>query len=160
MTTLNDINLKSNKFKTFSTSDIASICAEALSCMNVLLRAGSPVPKEESFISSLWTIATNVISIKDLCHNTYRFISVMKMIKLSNPYLGFQDMLLDDSTAAQYPVLGELRIFLTEYSNNPVRLQDLCRIVIRRELKDSPDVHCKDLPVPQKLKDFVLFETV
>ena len=67
-------------------------------------------------------------------------------------------MLLEDTTVAKYPTLLDLRMFVLEYSNSPVRLQDLCRTVIREELKDSPLQHSKYLPMPQKLKDFVLFE--
>ena len=83
---------------------------------------------------------------------------MMKMIKLSRPSFTSTDMLLEDTTVSKYPTLFDLRMFVLEYSNNPLRLQDLCRTVIREELKDSPLQHSRDLPVPQKLKDFVLFE--
>ena len=116
------------------------------------------MPNDPSFISSLWTIAENVIDSSKLCSNTLLFISVMKMIKLSRPCLTSTDMLLEDPTVAKYPTLLDLRTFVLEYSNSPVRLQDLCRTVIREELKDSPLQYAKDLPMPQKLKDFVLFE--
>ena len=137
---------------------MATICGNALHCIEQLLCAGSSVPMDGTFISSLWTIAENVLKANELCQNTQRFLSVMKMIKLSCPNLTCSDMLIEDGEITKYPTLSELRSFVLDYTNSPLRLQDLCRTVIRNELRDSPHQACKELPVPQKLKDFVMFE--
>ena len=139
---------------------MATICGNALHCIEQLVRAGSSVPVDGTYISSLWTIAENILNANELCQNTQRFISVMKMIKLSCPKLTCPDMLIGDSEITNYPTLSELRSFVLDYTNSPLRLQDLCRTVIRNELRDNPYQSCKELLVPQKLKDFVMFENM
>ena len=69
-------------------------------------------------------------------------------------------MLLEDRVITKYPILSELRNFVLDYTSNPPRLQDLCRTLIRNELRDSPCRYCKELPVPQRLKDFITFESL
>ncbi len=137
---------------------------QSLCCICVLIQAGSPVPRNKhlstKYVQSVWALKNGVVTRNQLSERTSTFIKTMKLLVL----IGFTlpnklQNGISSRVLANFPSLIGLHVFLTELANRPMRLQELCRIVLRHSFSGrGRTVIRRHLLIPQRLMQFLFFE--